>query len=107
MTRRRQPGPGQAVSGRAPAGVRSTVVETPDGCFAVLSYPLPGASPTPGLTATERAVLALVLAGRSNAAIALERGTAVRTVANQVASIFRKHGVSSRSELIALLARDA
>ena len=42
-----------------------------------------------------------VLAGLANAAIARRRGTSARTVANQVASIFRKLGVQSRAELAA------
>jgi DNA-binding CsgD family transcriptional regulator len=43
--------------------------------------------------------------GQSNAAIAKARGTHVRTVANQLAALFRKLGVASRAELRALLAR--
>lgn len=53
------------------------------------------------LTDAELVVLRGIFAGKSNAAIALERGTSPRTIANQVASIFRKHGVRSRSELVA------
>jgi DNA-binding CsgD family transcriptional regulator len=53
----------------------------------------------PDLTAAERDVLRAVLAGKGNAEIAARRGTAVRTVANQVARIFRKSGVRSRAEL--------
>lgn len=54
------------------------------------------------LTAAEEHVVALVLEGLSNAQIARRRGTRERTVANQLASIFRKLGVSSRSELAAV-----
>jgi DNA-binding NarL/FixJ family response regulator len=53
------------------------------------------------LTASEREVAAAILEGKSNAAIAKQRKSAVRTVANQVASIFRKLGVHSRGELAA------
>ncbi|MBE2254514.1 MAG: helix-turn-helix transcriptional regulator [Myxococcus sp.] len=67
--------------------------------FAVVSEPGPEAAPA--LTAAERDVMALVLAGKSNAAIARHRGTSVRTVANQVASLFRKLKVGSRAELAA------
>lgn len=70
--------------------------------FAVSSEPLPEA---PSLTEAERGVLALLLEGLSNAEIAKRRKTSVRTVANQVASLFKKHGVSSRSELAAKIAR--
>jgi DNA-binding NarL/FixJ family response regulator len=48
----------------------------------------------------------LVLEGKSNAEIAHARGKSVRTVANRVASIVRKLGIGSRSELFALAARD-
>jgi DNA-binding CsgD family transcriptional regulator len=51
------------------------------------------------LTAAEREVMRGVLAGKTNADIAAERGTATRTVANQVARIFKKMGVRSRAGL--------
>ena len=56
------------------------------------------------LTDAERAVALCVAKGMSNAAIADARGTHVRTVANQVAALFRKLGVASRGELRAKLA---
>jgi DNA-binding CsgD family transcriptional regulator len=55
------------------------------------------------LTPVEAEVTRLLAAGLSNAEIARVRGTARRTVANQVASVFRKLGVSSRLELNTLL----
>jgi DNA-binding NarL/FixJ family response regulator len=45
-----------------------------------------------------------MLEGRSNAEIARDRGTCARTVANQIASMFRKLGVQSRAELAATAA---
>ena len=56
------------------------------------------------LTASERAVVDLVCAGLTNAEVAARRGCSSRTVANQLASIFKKVEVGSRHELIALLA---
>jgi len=56
------------------------------------------------VTAAEHAVLGLAAAGLSNAEIAARRGVSPRTVANQMASVFRKLGVHSRSELQAWLA---
>jgi DNA-binding NarL/FixJ family response regulator len=53
------------------------------------------------LSGAEQAIVEAVLRGRSNREIAEERGTSVRTVANQMASIFRKLCVGSRSELAA------
>ncbi len=57
-----------------------------------------------GVTAAERAVLALAAAGLSNAEAAARRGVSPRTVANQMASLFRKLGVHSRLELQAWIA---
>jgi DNA-binding NarL/FixJ family response regulator len=51
------------------------------------------------LTKAERDVAALVLEGLSNREIARARGTSVRTIANQVAAIFRKLKVTARVEL--------
>ena len=57
------------------------------------------------LTQAERAVMALVVEGLSNAQVAKQRKTAVRTVANQLQSLFRKLKVGSRAELIAKVSR--
>lgn len=59
----------------------------------------------PGLTAAERDVARLAAADLSNAEIAARRGVSARTVANQLASIFRKLKLGSRVELIARLTR--
>lgn len=67
--------------------------------FALAEIPLPRV-----LTPAERSIVKRVIAGDSNAVIAAARGTAVRTVANQMAGIFRKLGVSSRAELVHVLA---
>jgi DNA-binding NarL/FixJ family response regulator len=55
------------------------------------------------LSHAERSIINGLLGGMCIAAIARERGTSSRTVANQVASSYRKLGVSSRRELLALL----
>jgi DNA-binding CsgD family transcriptional regulator len=52
------------------------------------------------LTPAERAVLALVVERQSNAQIATARCCSVRTVANQLASVRRKLGATSRFDLI-------
>ncbi|HEY5922359.1 MAG TPA: helix-turn-helix transcriptional regulator [Kofleriaceae bacterium] len=74
--------------------------------FALIATEVPAALPAT-LTAAERAVAAEILEGKSNAAIARGRGVAVRTIANQVASILRKLGVGSRAGLVARLTRAA
>ena len=80
------------------------VVQAEDGTeLLVLSRPVGSPTLPSGLTAAESEVVRLLLEGQSNRTIAAARGTSVRTVANQVASIFRKLAVSSRSELVARL----
>jgi DNA-binding CsgD family transcriptional regulator len=61
---------------------------------------LPGA-----LSESERDVVTRALRGFSNAEIATQRGTSPRTIANQMARVFRKLGVQSRHELHATVLR--
>jgi DNA-binding CsgD family transcriptional regulator len=76
-------------------------LESDDGDLAVLSFTLPWDNPI-NLSSAESDVARHILAGRSNSEIAALRRCSVRTVANQVASLFRKLGVRSRLELVAL-----
>lgn len=55
------------------------------------------------LTGSEREVALLLLLGSTNADIALRRQTSVNTVANQVQSVFKKLGITSRVQLAARL----
>ena len=55
------------------------------------------------LTPAERMIALDAAAGLSNATIAARRRRSVRTIANQLASIYRKLGVGSRAELAAHL----
>jgi DNA-binding NarL/FixJ family response regulator len=71
----------------------------------VFSVPLSSPALPLSLSAAERDVAVDVLEGLSNAEIAKARSTSERTVANQVASVFRKLGVRSRSEAVAALGR--
>lgn len=73
--------------------------------FALLEWASPAGIGRAGLTRAESEVLTLLLAGLRNQEIARARGRATRTVANQVAAIFRKLSVGSRLELFALRAR--
>jgi len=75
------------------------VLVTDDEDFVVLSFAIPRDKPR-DLSPAESRVAVLVALGRSNAEIAKMRGASVRTVANQVASLFRKLGVHSRLELL-------
>jgi DNA-binding CsgD family transcriptional regulator len=60
-----------------------------------------GIAEEPGktLSPAERLTALYVSRGLSNAEVARRRGVALRTVANQVASILRKTRVSSRAEI--------
>jgi len=69
----------------------------------VFSFPVASPELPPSLSASERTVALALLEGLSNAEIAKARRTSVRTVANQIASLFRKLGVSSRSEAVVAL----
>lgn len=87
-----------------PAGAEATRFTVAGEELAVLSFPLIDPDLPRGVTRAESEVVRLLLAGKTNAEIAQARGTSLRTVANQVQSIFKKLGVSSRAELVALLA---
>jgi DNA-binding NarL/FixJ family response regulator len=76
-----------------------------DALFCWLFLPVEAVGLDPRLTRAERQIVAGVLNGRTNAAIALTRRTSCRTVANQLAGIYRKLGVSSRWELAARVGR--
>jgi DNA-binding NarL/FixJ family response regulator len=73
--------------------------------FAVMSYPLSPPALPASLSAAERIVALALLKGLSNSEIARARKTSVRTVANQVASLFQKLGVRSRAEAVVALGR--
>lgn len=89
-----------------PSGIRLYEGKGEHAGYAVLVFPT-STEPseleeqTDGLTSAERSVVSLLLDGLSNEAIAAHRRTSVRTVANQIQSIYRKLGVNTRSELAA------
>ncbi|MEZ4219870.1 MAG: helix-turn-helix transcriptional regulator [Polyangiaceae bacterium] len=84
-------------------GTRAFALDHIDEQLVVLSFPASRANGSGELSAAEREVAMLVIRGLSNRQIAAARGTKERTVANQIASIFRKLGVGSRVELAARL----
>lgn len=93
MPRRRAPDGGKLESARVDA---STLV---------LSVPLVPAAVRGRLSAAELEVALAVTRGESNAEIARARRASPRTIANQLASAYRKLGLTGRSELTALLTR--
>jgi DNA-binding CsgD family transcriptional regulator len=72
---------------------------------AVFSFPLRQPALPPSLSVAEQEIALGMLEGLSNSEIAMARRTSPRTVANQVASLFRKLGVRSRSEAVTVLGR--
>ena len=86
-------------SDRARPRVEGASIDLDGGEWFVLSLPSVSECLPDELTAAERDVAALVLEGMSNGEIAGLRGVSVRTVANQVASVFRKLGVTGRVDL--------
>jgi DNA-binding NarL/FixJ family response regulator len=89
----------------SPQGVRANlaraVVEGED--LLVGSAPLLDETKIGALTAAQREVLALLIAGSTNADIAVRRGVSPNTVANQVQAILRAFNVHSRAGLLAKL----
>lgn len=89
------------------AGVRTAVFEPLEGLNLGVDLALARLTPTAlsraSLSDAERAIVVGILGGKRIAAIARERGTSPRTVAHQIASTYKKLGVSSRRELLALL----
>jgi DNA-binding NarL/FixJ family response regulator len=103
---------GGAVAERAASSHADAAVERHDGAsivrvarfrqdghdYAVIRIAIVPKLP-PSLTTAETEVATLVIEGLSNAAIAARRATSVRTVANQLRSIYSKLGVGSRRQL--------
>ena len=89
----------------APGGLRRKMAEVQiAGQPMVLGHaPHPDESRLALLTPAEREVALHLLAGSTNADIARRRGSAERTVANQVAAVFSKLQARSRAELAARL----
>jgi DNA-binding CsgD family transcriptional regulator len=70
-----------------------------------ITVPRPDTALAAWLAPAEHTVITLLIEGHCYAEIAEARHTSIRTVANQVASGFRRLGVSGRAELLCLLAR--
>lgn len=69
----------------------------------VLSVPLPKLRYPEGTTEAEHEIIDLVLQGLTAKEIAQQRGASLRTVTTQLGTIFRKAGVNSQAELIAMM----
>jgi DNA-binding NarL/FixJ family response regulator len=82
-------------------------LEIGDEKLVVLSIPIEAGASLEKLTPAEREVARAVLRGLSNDEVATLRGCRPRTIACQLASIYRKLKVSSRSELAVVMSRGA
>jgi len=91
---------------RLPTDLRATRFNVGGRKMVVLSFELPTRAWDAALSKAEAEVARELLAGRSNADIARARGTSARTVANQVARVFRKLGVQGRNQLAARWAQE-
>lgn len=74
------------------------------GRFAIISWQLAPALEHASLTRAELEVALAAASGATNRAIASARRTSERTVANQLAAIYRKLSIASRGELAAVIA---
>ncbi len=72
----------------------------------VLSVPLPQLAYPAATTSAERQIIDSVLQGLTVKEIAEQRGASLRTVTTQLGAIFRKAGVNSQAELIAVMTND-
>jgi DNA-binding NarL/FixJ family response regulator len=89
-----------SVAGCPGASAPSMIVPSnPDGAFMV-RVPRADLSMLGLLSPAEHCIVSLLFEGHSYADIARRRGTSSRTIANQVASAFRRFAVSGRSQLI-------
>jgi len=68
--------------------------------YRVVSVPRPEATLEGVLTPAQYEVIRLLMEGKSHEEIARARNRSTRTIANQLGAVFRKLGVSGRTELI-------
>lgn len=68
--------------------------------LALLEMPIPEARRLESLTPAEQEVALAVFEGATNQEIAAARGVSVKTIGNQLETIYRKAGVACRAELI-------
>ncbi len=86
------------------SGLRASRVMLGPTELLVLTYEVPRLRLSVHLTKTEHEIVRGVVSGRSNAEIARGRRRSPRTIANQLAAIYRKLGIHSRLQLIAVCA---
>ena len=85
------------------SGLCSTALEGDDAGAVLVAGQGKGGELWGRLTVAEHDVVTQALEGRSNVEIATRRRRAIRTVANQLATVYARFGVRGRCELAALL----
>ncbi|HEX3849533.1 MAG TPA: helix-turn-helix transcriptional regulator [Polyangiaceae bacterium] len=89
----------------SPAPDSRMVAKNQHNCRQSVSISRPDSELAGHLSRAEYAVTRLLIEGKSYAEMAAVRQTSKRTVANQLASVFHRLGVSGRAELLCLLAK--
>ena len=87
----------------SPARARASRLNTSAGELLVFSYPVGRFRVPETLSRAEASVALATIHGRSLAEIARERGTATRTVANQLRAVYGKLGARTRFDLARIL----
>ena len=88
-----------------PPAIRISGLEAPFEDHVVISVPLYRPAVFAELTRSELEVAEGILAGLTTKDLALRRKVSPRTISQQVATLHRKLGVSSRHELVALVSQ--
>ena len=85
-----------------PAGLTGHVLRVGREEYVMLAWPAKSGGMLQDLSPAESEVVQLAASGLSNSQIANARRKSLRTIANQLASAFRKLGIRSRLELFAI-----
>ena len=90
---------------RPPPGLTARLLDVGGEEVLVFRVPLSSGAGVSELSSAEREVAELAVAGLSNREISVRRKTSERTVANQLANVFRKLNVGSRRALAVRMLR--
>lgn len=95
----------EAATDDADEGPRVSQIRVGGEEILVLSVPLPKLRYPEGTTLAEQEIIDQLLKGMTAKEIAEDRGASLRTVTTQLSTIFRKAGVNSQAELIAMITK--
>lgn len=89
-----------------PDGIEAHRLDVDSDAYVIFRLPGPSTFVPGCLSRAEREVVRAVLDGKSNREIARQRGTSVRTVANQLHAVYLKCGLSGRLQLVRVCQRE-